>query len=201
MVLQCSNAVKWFRWNGKQYKSWSDCTLKSSLIWVCTVCLYVLAQYLDGWLVIFMSFLTVFKSYQDSGWVIMKGCVQWKPFYNWKDSHFLWGLNIGSSGQHLTHWAIQASLCKRYFHNLTILEWFMPLNYLCSHSTLRKTCYKVTLQNCLIYIDYKFSPFDFILQSHSRRSSQQCLGWWITTRFVVWPISTCMYPVRCFILL
>ena len=28
----------------------------------------------------FTSFLTVFLSYQDDVWMIMKGCVQWKPF-------------------------------------------------------------------------------------------------------------------------
>ena len=27
----------------------------------------------------FTSFSTVFQSYQDDGWVIMKGCVQWQP--------------------------------------------------------------------------------------------------------------------------
>ena len=27
----------------------------------------------------FMSFLTVFQSYQGNGWMIMKGCVQWNP--------------------------------------------------------------------------------------------------------------------------
>ena len=27
----------------------------------------------------FVSFLTVFQSYQDDLWVIMKGCVQWNP--------------------------------------------------------------------------------------------------------------------------
>ena len=34
----------------------------------------------DGWIdaLRFKSFSTVFQSYQDDGWVIMKGCVQWK---------------------------------------------------------------------------------------------------------------------------
>ena len=32
---------------------------------------------MDGWMICdFMSFSTVFQSYQDDGWVIMKGCVQ-----------------------------------------------------------------------------------------------------------------------------
>ena len=29
----------------------------------------------------FTFFLTVFQSYQDDGWVIMKGCVLWIPVY------------------------------------------------------------------------------------------------------------------------
>ena len=28
----------------------------------------------------FTSFSTVFQSYQDDGWMLMKGCVQWNPF-------------------------------------------------------------------------------------------------------------------------
>ena len=28
----------------------------------------------------FTSFLTVFQSYQDNGWMIIKGCVQWNSF-------------------------------------------------------------------------------------------------------------------------
>ena len=27
-----------------------------------------------------LPFATVFQSYQDDGWVIMKGCEQWNPF-------------------------------------------------------------------------------------------------------------------------
>ena len=34
----------------------------------------------DGWMTCdFMSFSTVFQSYQDDGRMIMKGCVQWNP--------------------------------------------------------------------------------------------------------------------------
>ena len=31
------------------------------------------------------SFSSVFQSYQEDGWVIMKGCLQWYPNYNCKD--------------------------------------------------------------------------------------------------------------------
>ena len=35
-----------------------------------------------GWMICdFMSFSTVFQSYQDDGRMIMKGCVQWDPVY------------------------------------------------------------------------------------------------------------------------
>ena len=33
----------------------------------------------------FMSFSTVFQSYQEDGQVVMKGCVQWKPVCDSKD--------------------------------------------------------------------------------------------------------------------
>ena len=32
---------------------------------------------MDGWLAILRPFSTVFKSYQDDGRLILKGCVQW----------------------------------------------------------------------------------------------------------------------------
>ena len=31
----------------------------------------------------FMFFSTVFQSYQDDGWVIMNGCVEWNPVYGY----------------------------------------------------------------------------------------------------------------------
>ena len=38
---------------------------------------------MNGWLTYdFTSFSTVIRSYQDDGWVMMKGCVQWNPVYN-----------------------------------------------------------------------------------------------------------------------
>ena len=37
---------------------------------------------MDGWMTCdFTSFLTVFQSYQDDVWMIMKGCVQWNSIY------------------------------------------------------------------------------------------------------------------------
>ena len=38
----------------------------------------------DGWMddCVFSSFSTVFKSYQDDVWVIMKGCGQWNTVYD-----------------------------------------------------------------------------------------------------------------------
>ena len=36
----------------------------------------------DGWMTCdFTSFLTVFQSYQDDVWMVMKGCVQWNSVY------------------------------------------------------------------------------------------------------------------------
>ena len=37
----------------------------------------------DGWMTCNVtSFSTVFQSYQDDVWMIMKGCVQWNPVYS-----------------------------------------------------------------------------------------------------------------------
>ena len=33
----------------------------------------------------FTSFSTVFQSYQDNWWMIMKSCVQWNPTYGCED--------------------------------------------------------------------------------------------------------------------
>ena len=38
---------------------------------------------MDGWMTCDLtSFLTVFQSYQDDVWVIMKGCVKWNSVYD-----------------------------------------------------------------------------------------------------------------------
>ena len=42
--------------------------------------------WMDGWMICnFMSFSTVFQSYQDDGQMRMKGCEQWNPVYGWED--------------------------------------------------------------------------------------------------------------------
>ena len=47
---------------------------------------------MDGWMDCnFTSFSTVFQSYQDNEKLIMKGCVQRNPFYDWLVGCF--GLN------------------------------------------------------------------------------------------------------------
>ena len=41
---------------------------------------------MDGWMTCnFRTFSTLFQSYQDDGWMIMKGCVQWNPVYGRED--------------------------------------------------------------------------------------------------------------------
>ena len=39
------------------------------------------------------ALLKVSQSYQDDGWVIMKGCVQWNLFYGWTDFRIKRGWN------------------------------------------------------------------------------------------------------------
>ena len=70
-----------------------------------------IAADLDGWMTCdFTSFLTVFKSYQDDVWMIMKGCVQWNSVYGWEDftSSEDRTRSARSVGQRLTHWATGA---------------------------------------------------------------------------------------------
>ena len=55
----------------------------------------------DGWMTCeFTSFLTVFQSYQDDGWVIMNGCVQWNLVCGWKDFRGQSGPNPGPLEQY-----------------------------------------------------------------------------------------------------
>ena len=61
----------------------------------------------------FTSFLTVFQSYQEDDWMIMKGCVQWNSVYGWEDftSSEDRTRSTRSVGQRLTHWATGAPGC------------------------------------------------------------------------------------------
>ena len=68
---------------------------------------------MDGWMTCdFTSFLTVFQSYQDDVWMIMKGCVQWNSVYGWEDftSTEDRTRSARSVGQRLTHWATGAPI-------------------------------------------------------------------------------------------
>ena len=61
---------------------------------------------MDGWMTRdITSFLTVFQSYQDDVWMIMKGCVQWNSVYGWEDftSSEDRTRSPRSVGQRLTH--------------------------------------------------------------------------------------------------
>ena len=49
-----------------------------------------LFYWMDGWMeglmtCNFTSFSKVFQSYQDNGWIMIKGCVQWNLVCGWKD--------------------------------------------------------------------------------------------------------------------
>ena len=63
----------------------------------------------------FTSFLTVFQSYQDDVWMIMKGCVQWNSVYGWEDftSSEDRTRSARSVGQRLTHWATGAPFSRK----------------------------------------------------------------------------------------
>ena len=56
------------------------CQVALLLIWICSVGSGT--SIIDGWMTCdFTSFLTVFQSYQENVWMIMKGCVQWNSVY------------------------------------------------------------------------------------------------------------------------
>ena len=66
---------------------------------------------IDGWMTCdFTSCLTVFQSYQDDVWMIMKGCVQWNSVYGWEDftSNGDRTRSARSVSQRLTNWATGA---------------------------------------------------------------------------------------------
>ena len=46
----------------------------------------MLCHVMDVWMTCdFMTFSTVFQSYQEDGRIIMKDCVQWNPVYGWEE--------------------------------------------------------------------------------------------------------------------
>ena len=45
------------------------------------------------------SFLIVFQSYQDDGWVLMNGCVQWNLVCGWTEFHLQQDLKPGPLDQ------------------------------------------------------------------------------------------------------
>ena len=51
--------------------------------------------WMNEWLAISCLFSTVFLSYEDNWWMIMKGCVQWNPVYDLKDLRLKRGTNPG----------------------------------------------------------------------------------------------------------
>ena len=69
-----------------------DPDLTVGVVWFCTDCADLSFRYFEplryalngGWRD-FTFFSTVFKSYQDNGRVIMKGCVPWNPVCDRKD--------------------------------------------------------------------------------------------------------------------
>ena len=90
----------------------SHCVLICVLIWPQTSCLSP-----DGWMICdFTSLLTVFQSYQDDGWVIMKGCVQWNPVYDWRNPCLRRGSNPGPLDQQTKagRWATEAWARRRH---------------------------------------------------------------------------------------
>ena len=87
----------------------------------------------------FRSISKVLQSYQDNGWVIMKGCVQWNPDYDWKHFHLAPG-TARSVGQCFTYWVTplpafpitgapcnQIRMNEQTFKGATLPVSFLPL--------------------------------------------------------------------------
>ena len=76
----------------------------------------------DGWHAILCPFLTVFQSYQDDVWTIMKGCVQWNSIYGWE--YFTLSedrtRSARSVSQRLTYWATGAPLSITMYHTCKV---------------------------------------------------------------------------------
>ena len=92
----------------------------------------------------FTSFPTIFQSYQDDGWVIMEGCVQWNPVINKRPSSKV-GLEPGtarSAGQRLIHWATASPNQSNFIPiSLCLLDYHICRNY--------HTCSKTSTLMCL----------------------------------------------------
>ena len=93
------------------------CCIFSILCFFCLRPKSVITYNTNQWLVMdewmtcnFTSFLTVFQTYQDDVWMIMKGCVQGNSVYGWEDftSSEDRTRPAGTVGQRLTYWATEA---------------------------------------------------------------------------------------------
>ena len=99
LLKQTMQTLIWLLLRSSQIRVCIDCQFTSSLVlirqdwWMDDLGFYILS--------------TLFHSYQDNGWMIMKGCVQWNPIYEWKDPRLRQGSKITTArsvGQRLTYW-------------------------------------------------------------------------------------------------
>ena len=80
---------------------------RSTELWYYNV--IVLLFKMDGWITCdFTSFSTVFQSYQDDVWMIMKGCVQWNSVYGWEDF-------TSSEDRTRSAWSVSQRLTQCFF--------------------------------------------------------------------------------------
>ena len=94
---------------------------------------------LDEWMTCdFMSFSTVFQSYQDNGRLIMNGCVQWNSIYGCEDLPQA-GIKLGRLYQLLLE-GTRSSLINKH-------SW-PQVNSLCRKSLPKQSCPNIYSQYC-----------------------------------------------------
>ena len=73
----------------------------------------------------FITFSTVFQSYQDDRWVIMKGCAQWKPCLRFSQA----GLELGLLDQKARASPTELPGLLVYSHKLSTFKLYFECLY------------------------------------------------------------------------
>lgn len=114
---------------------------------------------MDGWMARWREFTSlwkVFQPYQNDGWVILKGCMQWNPFSDWKDPRLERVSNPWPLDQHrLTHFFFKMKMFSRQIWTLSISQ----VLYMWGSFQCRYKQYSVLVsfiwRNCLIGLGYE----------------------------------------------
>ena len=98
----------------------------------------------------FMCFSTVFQLYQDNGWMIMIGCVQWNPVYSSRAQtrdHYIstpvltplsyWSYSVTGTRTNRVHaYGINWNLIFHQYYYLPIFKYLAKLYCLCESESM-----------------------------------------------------------------